>query len=155
MAACKAWIRAASLASGRGYQVLGADLVRFGDARFALDVLTSLLERETDRTRAGAIAAEAGRAALGAGEPARAFELASLALERNPALADALEIAERGSVGAQRVREMSGLYDVVGGHALGRFGRRAAHYRAARFFEQRGEPPLAVRHAAEAFAAVP
>ena len=50
---------------------------------------------------------------------------------------------------------MSPLYDAVGRRALGRFGRRAAHYRAARFFELRGEAPLALKHAAEAFAAVP
>jgi hypothetical protein len=123
-AAVKAWMRAASLSPARGYAALGADLARFGDPEYASGILTSLFEKETDPARAGAIAAEAARAALAVGDPARAFDLASLALERNPALADALEIAERGSLGASRVRDMSALYDAVGRRALGRFGRR-------------------------------
>ena len=56
---------------------------------------------------------------------------------------------------ADREAELSGLYDAVAARALGRFGRRAAHYRGARFFEQRGEGALALKHAAQAFVAVP
>jgi tetratricopeptide (TPR) repeat protein len=153
--AVRAWLRAARFAPHRGYATLGVDLARFADSHYALDVLTELVEREPDRARSGAIAAEAARAALAVGEPGRAFDLAKVAIERNPASTDALEIAEQASVHTARTPQMSPLYDVVGTRALGRFGRRAAHYRGARFFEQRGDSQLAFKHAVEAFAAVP
>jgi len=149
----RAFVRAAVLTGNAA--ALGADLARFGDPAFALEVLLSQLAEETVVSRAGGIAAEAARVALALGDAPRAFELAASALERNPSLADALAIAERGSISSGRTLEMSPLYDAVGLRALGRFGRRAAHYRAARFFEQRGDAELALKHAAEAFAAVP
>jgi tetratricopeptide (TPR) repeat protein len=51
--------------------------------------------------------------------------------------------------------QLSALYELVAQRALGRFGRRAAHYRGARFFERCGDHGLALRHAAQAFLAVP
>jgi tetratricopeptide (TPR) repeat protein len=153
--ACRAWVRAAALAPSRGYETLAADLELFGDPAFVLGVLGDLLDKEGEGPRAASIAAEMARAALHVGDPGQAFELSARALFLDPTMADALESAERGSVGCGREAEMSELYDVVGSRALGRFGRRAAHYRGARFFERRGQPPLALRHAAEAFTAVP
>jgi tetratricopeptide (TPR) repeat protein len=151
--ASRAFVRSAVLTGNA--PALGADLARFRDPAFARGVLLERLSQETVPTRAGALAAEAARAAFALGDATGAFDLASRALAQNPSLADALEIAERGSVSAGRSPEMSPLYEAVGDRALGRFGRRAAHYRAARFFEQRGSPELALKHAAEAFAAVP
>jgi tetratricopeptide (TPR) repeat protein len=151
----RAWLRAAKLAPSRGFVTLGIDLARFAGSRYALDTLTGLVEKETDRARAGALAAEAARAALALGEPGRALDLASQAIEKNPQLADALQIAEKGAVQCAREVEMSRLYDGLASRALGRFGRRAAHYRGARFFEQRGDSGLALKHAAQAFHAVP
>jgi tetratricopeptide (TPR) repeat protein len=153
--AVRAWLRAAKLAVTRGFVTLGMDLARFAGSRYALDCLASLVENETDRAQAGALASEAARAALALGEPARALDLASLAIERNPSLADALEIAEKGATACAREPEMSRLYDGLAARALGRFARRAAHYRGARFFEQRGDRGLALKHAAQAFFAVP
>src|SRR5262249_51958251 len=43
----------------------------------------------------------------------------------------------------------------VARRARGRFGRRAAHHRAARFFEAGGAAMLALKHAAQAFIAGP
>ena len=153
--AVAAWLRAAKLAPKRGYVTFGVDLARFAGARDALDCLAELVEKEPDRARSGSIAAEAARAALSLGEPGRAFELAALAVEKNPRLADALEIAELGAVGSARHASMSRLYETLGGKAMGRFGCRAAHYRGARFFEQHGDAGLALKHAALAFCAVP
>ena len=153
--AVAAWLRAAELAPKRGYFTLGMDIAKFADSRFAVTCLSDLVVKEKDRARAGAIAAEAARAALAIGEPLKAFELASLALERTPEHTDALEIAEHGAVGAGQPKAMSALYDAMGKRALGRYGCRAAHYRGARFFEQHGDPKLALKHAASAFSAVP
>jgi hypothetical protein len=153
--AVAAWLRAAELAPKRGYYTLGMDIAKFADSRFAVICLSDLVAKEKDRARAGAIAAEAARAALAIGEPLKAFELACLALERTPQHTDALEIAEHGAVGAGQPKAMSALYDAMGKRALGRYGCRAAHYRGARFFEQHGDPKLALKHAASAFSAVP
>src|SRR5262249_10139954 len=150
-----AWLRAASLAPARGYVALGVDLVHFGGPRFALETLAKLIDEEPEPFISGHIAAEAARAALSVGEPSRALDFAILALERNPNAGDALELAERAAPQAARTLELSALYDAVAARALGRFGRRSAHYRGARFFEQRGEEALALKHAAQAFHAVP
>jgi tetratricopeptide (TPR) repeat protein len=149
------WLRAARIAPTGGYAALGVDLARFAGAQPALERLQSLVAGEKDPMRAGSIAAEAARASLAIGAPVRALELAEVALAKNPLVADAIEIAERGAMAAGRVRDLSRVYDALGARARGRFGRRAAHYRGARFFDQRGEKDLALKHAAQAFAAVP
>jgi hypothetical protein len=153
-AAVRTWLKAAKLVP-RGFMLLGMDLARFAGGRYALDCLADLVERETHKERAGALAAEAARAALVLGEPERAFALASIAIERNPRLADALETAEKGAASSGRVSEMTRLYDAVANASLGRFGRRAAHYRGARYFDNKSDPGLALKHAAQAFSAVP
>ena len=152
--AVQAWLRAAQLDSARGYATLRRDLTTFADARYAVDCLADLVEREGDRARAGIIATEAARAASEAGAYPRAVALARTALERHPAHAEALAIAEKACEHIGRVQEMSPIYDYAARGALGRFGRRAAHHRAARFFETH-VPMLALKHAAQAFIAVP
>ncbi|HEY1958100.1 MAG TPA: tetratricopeptide repeat protein [Polyangiaceae bacterium] len=149
------WLRGARVAPTGGYAALGVDLARFAGPQPALEKLQSLIASERDPLRAGSIAAEAARASLAIGAPGRALELAETALAKNPLVADAIEIAERGALAAGRVRDLSRVYDALGAFARGRFGRRAAHYRGARFFDQRGERDLALKHAALAFAAVP
>jgi len=150
-----AWLRAARLAPRDGYLQLGLDLARFAGARPALERLSQLIEAERNLERSGQIAAEAARAALAVGEPLRALELSEMALERHPMLTGAVEIAERGAVEGGKLRDLTRIYDALGARARGRFGRRAAHFRGARFFDLRGERDLALRHAALAFTAVP
>ncbi len=150
-----AWIRAAKIAPARGYMTLGLDLARFADGPYALDVLEDLAAHEPDAVRSGVIAAEGARVALSLGDHARAMDLARRALQQNPNLGDALEIVERCAGATGRLLELSSSYDELARRALGRFGRRAAHYRGARFFEHRGRLDLALKHAAEAFTAVP
>ena len=152
--AVQSWLRAAQLDSARGYATLRRDLSLFADAGYAADCLAELAQRETDRARGGIIATEAARAALEGGAFPRAIALARAALERNPSHAEALAIAERASEKLGRRNEMSPIYDYAARGALGRFGRRAAHHRAARFFEAHA-PMLALKHAAQAFIAVP
>ncbi len=149
------WLRAARIAPTGGYAALGVDLARFAGAQPALEKLQSLVAGEKDPIRSGAIAAEAARASLAIGAPVQALELAETALAKNPLGAEAIELAERGAVAAGRIRDLSRVYDTLGARARGRFGRRAAHYRGARFFDHRGESDLALKHAAQAFAAVP
>ncbi|HSO33780.1 MAG TPA: hypothetical protein VLT33_14705, partial [Labilithrix sp.] len=152
--AVQAWLRAAQLDSARGYATLRRDLTTFADGGYAVDCLAELVEREGDRARAGIIATEAARAASECGAYPRAMALARTALERHPSHAEALAIAEDACKHIGRIQEMSPIYDYAARGALGRFGRRAAHHRAARFFETH-VPMLALKHAAQAFIAVP
>jgi tetratricopeptide (TPR) repeat protein len=155
LGAITAWQRAARLSNSRGYATFALDLVDFAGSAFAFDYLAQLVETEPDGRRAAAIAADIARAALTTGEPDLAFALAAQGLARSPTSADALAVAEWA---VERTREhpaLSALYERVALRALGRFGRRAAHYRGARFFERRGDHAFALKHAAQAFYAVP
>ena len=153
--AIAAWRRAARTAPSRGHVTMALDLVAFGGAPFAFEYLARLVETEPDAGTAGAIAADVARAALRVGEVHLAFDLAARGLARAPSCADALEVAERAADRAREYASLSALYELVANRALGRFGRRAAHHRGARFFERRGEHALALKHAAQAFYAVP
>ena len=153
--AIEAWQRAARAAPSKGYATLAFDLVAFAGAPFAFDYLARLVDTEPDDATAATIASDVARAALSTGEPRLAFEIAARGLARSPARADALEVIERAVVRTGDDAALSSLYDLVAVRALGRFGRRAAHYRGARFFERRGEPSLTLKHAAQAFLAVP
>jgi tetratricopeptide (TPR) repeat protein len=153
--ALAAWLRAARTAPIRGYATLGVDLVHFADAHFAFESLTKLMENERDPMTTAALSAEAARASLALGDPTRALALAQRALARDPGYADALEIAEQAASQCGQDEALEELYVRVADHALGRFGRRAAHFRAARHFERRGIHALALKHAALSFAAVP
>jgi tetratricopeptide (TPR) repeat protein len=153
--AVQAWLRAAQYDTAYGYATLRADLASFADAQYAVDCLSELVDREKVRVRSGVIATQAAKAALQVRAFARALGLAKIALERDPGHADALETAELACRELARVPEMSGIYDQVARRARGRFGRRAAHHRAARFFEAGNVVMLALKHAAQAFIAVP
>jgi tetratricopeptide (TPR) repeat protein len=155
MGAIAAWQRAAHLAPSRGHATLALDLVAFAGAEFAFEYLARVVETEPDDANAASIAADVARAALSTGEPSLAFDLAARGVARSPACAAALEAAERAVERTQETAALSGLYELVASRALGRFGRRAAHYRGARYFERRGEYALALKHAAQAFYSVP
>jgi tetratricopeptide (TPR) repeat protein len=153
--AIAAWRRAARLTPSHGHVTMALDLAEFGGTPFAFEYLARLIETEPDAVTAAAIAADVARAALRVGEVHLAFDLAARGLSRSPSCADALEVAERAADRAREHASLSALYDLVANRALGRFGRRAAHHRGARFFERRGENALALKHAAQAFYAVP
>ncbi|MEO8874283.1 MAG: hypothetical protein ABI461_01745, partial [Polyangiaceae bacterium] len=150
-----AWVHAARLGGATGYLTMALDLAQFSNAMVALDRMAEIISREDDKSRGSAIAAQVARAALSLGQMVRALEFSRLALEHGPEAIGVLEVAERASLVSGRGATMSALYELVGARALGRFGRRAAHYRGARFFEQLGDSRLALKHAADAFIAVP
>ncbi|HEY3818604.1 MAG TPA: hypothetical protein VGL81_15625 [Polyangiaceae bacterium] len=153
--AISAWQRAARLSRSRGHVTLALDLVAFAGSAFAFEYLARLIETEPDALGAAAIAADVARAALSSGEPHLAFDLAARGIARSPTYADALAVAERAADATREHAALSALYELVASRALGRFGRRAAHYRGARFFERHGVQALALKHAAQAFYAVP
>jgi len=152
--AIDAWLGAARM-TPRGYETLAFDLAIFGGAAFAFDYLGRVADDESDDSTATSIATDASRAAFALGEARAAFDLASRGVARSPASTEALEAAEIAAPGAGEDAGLSALYDLVAAKAMGRFGRRAAHYRAARHFERAGLHTAALKHAAQAFLAVP
>ena len=152
--AVDAWQRGALFAPD-GAHVMALDMVAFGGASFAFEYFRRAADGEADDAAAAALATAASGAALSVGEPSYAFDLAARAVARRPSSADALDAAEKAAEAAGERGSLSALYDLVATRAMGRFGRRAAHYRGARFFERRGDHALALKHAAQAFYAVP
>jgi len=134
---------------------IAVDLARLGGLDFAVDALFEIAESDPDRERSALTATEAARAAIGAGQFERAMTIARYALLKSRSSAAALDVAEVAAARASSLTDLSLLYGDVAARALGKFGRRAAHYRGARFFETRGEVALALKHATDAFIAVP
>src|SRR5690606_25458583 len=83
-----------------------------------------------------------------------AFELAKTALERAPLMTELLSIAE-ACAPEHDMEDLLRLYDLLAEAAMGCYGERAVHYRAARQLEKRGLPEKALSHACAAFEAVP
>jgi tetratricopeptide (TPR) repeat protein len=150
-----AWRRAARMAGPGGHTVLALDVIAFGGTPFGLEYLERLVEAEVDDATAAGIAVEAGSAALWSGEPRAALMLSARSIGRYPRQGGAFEVAEPAARRCGEYGALSDLYDTVAVRALGRFGRRAAHYRGAQFFERLGEPALALKHAVQAFHAMP
>jgi tetratricopeptide (TPR) repeat protein len=153
--AIAAWQRAARTAPSGGYAALAVDLVTFAEPAFAREYLRQLVDGEKDDLTASSIAAEVARAALAQGAASTGLDLAVRGVARHPASAEALTVAEACALETRELATLSGLYDLVARRALGRFGRRAAQYRGARFFERLGDGPLTLKHAVQAFAALP
>jgi len=150
-----AWRNSVRGGSVRAYASFATDLLSYSGPEFAFDYLAKWVAEEGDGGTAAAIATGAARVAIKAGEKVAAFDFASRAVARCPLMAEALEVAERAADSRTDLGALSGLYDLVAERSFGRFGRRAAHYRAARFFERRLESKLALKHACRAFFAVP
>lgn len=153
-AAAEVWATGARLVPERA-RTVASDLREVAGHEGALAGLLAVLESEGESRLSGIFAEEASRAALSASQPARAMALAKIALERMPDHTDALEMAELGAAMEGRPGDVSPLYQAVARRALGKFGRRAAHFRAAHFFERQELFALALQHAGDAFACVP
>ena len=152
--AIRAWEHVAVLDPERGIERLAGDLVAFADSTTALQRLTDLAERRESPREGARVLAVAAHVALGSGQSSDALEIACRALELDPLLADVLAVAERAA-GPADVDMLARAYHVIAEAALGVYGERAAHYRAARQFERRGAVERALRHAIKAFEAVP
>ena len=153
--ALAAWLRAARTTPSGGHAALAVDVVTFAEPIFAHEYLRQLVDGEKDDLTAASIAADVARAALALGAASMAFDLAARGVARHPASVEALTTAEDCAIETRELAMLSGLYDLIAQRALGRFGRRAAHYRGARFFERIGDGPLTLKHAVQAFAALP
>jgi tetratricopeptide (TPR) repeat protein len=110
-------------------------------------------ERASDRIGVYVCAA---RLASTRGAYEQALETAMSALRMDPSLPEAIEVVERcaphSAAGIDAVDE---VYVQLAESAMGSYGRRAAHYRAARQLEQLGASDRAMAHALEALEAVP
>jgi len=152
--AVRAWERAVALNPERGVECFASDLVSFAGPDQALKALGELADRRTDRSAAARIWAVASTVALSAGKNEAAFRIASRALELDPSRADVLAVAERTATDGD-IPALEKLYQTLSDAALGRYGERAVHYRAARQLEKRSAIDRALSHALLAFEAVP
>ncbi|MBI3202286.1 MAG: hypothetical protein HYZ29_12140 [Myxococcales bacterium] len=152
--AVAAWKRAAELDPARGVSRLARDLVSFAGAATALKHLEAFAARQSHPEDAARLLGVAATVALGAGENAEALRIAVEALDLDPTFADMLAVAERAA-GPGDIDVLEALYETLSRAALGTFGERAVHYRAARYLERHGEDSRALDHAIRAFRAVP
>jgi cellulose synthase operon protein C len=153
--AIAAWQRSARISGAGGYTILALDVIAFGGAPFAFQYIERVVETEPDDVKAAEMAAEAATAALWSGESRTALQLCARSVARYPRQGSALEIAEPAARRCGEYGGLSELYDAVADRSFGRFGRRAVHYRGARFLGKLGENSLALKHAAKAFLALP
>lgn len=99
--------------------------------------------------------AAAARIASDAGMVELAIDSAVAAVRADPGRGDAVAIVEKLADGEQGLAALNFVYDTLADAALGRYGFRAAHYRAARQLEKLRAYDEALRHAILAFEAVP
>jgi hypothetical protein len=120
-----------------------------------MTVADALVRFDPARKRRARLLVEAARLASEHGLPDRALTAAAAAIEADPTRADAIALVEKSAHVEGGLEVLDRAYRHLAEAALGCYGRRAAHYRAARQFEQRQSLDLAMRHAAACFEAVP
>jgi len=152
--AVRAWERAAALNPERGIECFASDLVSFAGSDAALAALLDLAARRPKAKDTARVLAIASTVALSAGKLDDAFRVACQALELDPSRTDVLAVAERAA-SDDKLEALEKLYQRLSDAALGPYGERAVHYRAARQLEKRNLTELALSHAVRAFEAVP
>ncbi len=152
--AVAAWLKAAELDQERGLELFAHYLRQVAGSESALEHLKEAARGTDDPARSGKLLGLAAREALKLERKSEAFRLASAALERAPLLADLLAIAEEAA-GEANLNQLDRLYQLLADGAMGNFGERAVHYRAARQLEKRGALEAALTHACAAFEAEP
>jgi len=153
----EAFFRACELTPDGGVERYSRDMAAFGGVPEALEALLSRASLMTDKApklRANLLIEAANLATVHL-MPERALLAAASAIETDPSRADAVALVEKNAHVEGGLAALDRTYDLLAGAALGCFGRRAAHYRAARQLEKRGAVELALRHAAACFEAVP
>lgn len=152
--ALRAWERAMALDPERGPEQFAANVTAFISHDAAFRRLKALSVSRSEPDQAARLLAVAAGVALSAGRMQDAFETAARALELDPARADVLALAER-TAGDDDLAALDAIYQGLAAAALGRYGERAAHYRAARQFERKRDLDRALSHAIAAFEAAP
>lgn len=153
-AAVQYWLRAAELDPESGLDLFASCLRQVAGPVVAVEQLTALAQQTADPLRSGRLLGLAAHDLLRLGNREEAFRVGTTALERAPSLSGVLTIVE-AAAGESSLHELDRLYQLLADRAAGRFGERAAHYRAARQLEKRGALDAALRHACAAFEAEP
>ncbi|MEP7123896.1 MAG: hypothetical protein ABJE95_23410, partial [Byssovorax sp.] len=153
-----AFFRAGEISPRGGVERYARDLFAFAGAEWAIEALASRANRargdDAHRARASLLI-EAANLANAQGFAEHALVAASSAIESDPSRADAVALVERNAHVEGGLPILDRTYDLLAAAAMGRFGRRAAHYRGARQMERRGAIDLALKHAAACFESVP
>jgi hypothetical protein len=154
----EAFFRACEIKPEGGVERYGRDLSTFAGVPAAIEALFARAARSTGeaaRKMRANLLIEAADLAGENGMPERALLAAASAIESDPTRADAAALVEKNAHAEGGVAVLDRTYELLAGAALGCFGRRAAHHRAARQLEKRGAIDPALRHAAACFEAVP
>jgi hypothetical protein len=154
----EAFFRAGELLTRGGIERYARDLLAFAGVDYAIEALAMRAGRmkgdDVRKMRANLLI-EAANLANEHGQAEHALVAASSAIESDPSRADAVALVEKNAHVDGGLPILDRTYELLAAAALGRFGRRAAHYRGARQLERRGALDLALRHAAASFEAVP
>ncbi len=154
----EAFYRAGEISPRGGMERYARDLFAFAGAEAAIESLASRANRargdDAHKLRA-TLLIEAANLANAQGFAEHALVAASSAIESDPSRADAVALVERNAHVDGGLPILDRTYDLLAAAAMGRFGRRAAHYRGARQLERRGAIDLSLKHAAACFEAVP
>lgn len=154
----QALFRASELSPRGGVERYARDLFAFAGVDAAIEALVAranLAHGEGAHRMRADLLIEAANLANENGQMEHALVAASSAIESDPSRADAVALVERNAGVEGGLPILDHTYDLLAAAAMGRYGRRAAHYRAARQLERRGGIDLALRHAAACFEEVP
>lgn len=155
----EAFFAACSLEPEQGPYRYAQDLVQRAGPQSALPrIVERALSVEQDGNHAlcGRLYAATARLAADDGILDLALDAAVAAVRADPSRGDAVAIVEKIAAAEDRgLTALNFVYDTLADAALGRYGFRAAHYRAARQLEKLRAYGDALRHAVLAFEAVP
>ncbi|WP_437983144.1 hypothetical protein [Sorangium sp. So ce117] len=171
----EAFFRASELAPSGGTERYARDMCEFAGVEAAIEAIVARAaevrsERGAqpaadenrwsgdvgpERRRRATLLIEAANLAHEHGLPERALSAAASAIELDPLRADAVALVEKSADAGGGIVVLDKTYRLLADAALGCYGRRAAHYRAARQLERRGAFELALAHAVASFEAVP
>ncbi|WP_437967281.1 hypothetical protein WMF04_48350 [Sorangium sp. So ce260] len=170
-----AFFRASEVAPSGGTERYARDMCEFAGVEAAIDAIVARAAEARgeaaappaaeegrwsgdvgpERRRRANLLIEAANLAHEHGLPERALAAAASAIELDPLRADAVALVEKSADADGGVAVLDKTYRLLADAALGCYGRRAAHYRAARQLERRGAFELALSHAVASFEAVP
>jgi hypothetical protein len=154
----EAFYRAGEISPRGGMERYARDLFAFAGTEAAIEALASRANRahgDAAHKLRATLLIEAANLANAQGFAEHALVAASSAIESDPSRADAVALVERNAHVDGGIPILDRTYDLLAAAAMGRFGRRAAHYRGARQLERRGAIELSLKHAAACFEAVP
>ncbi|WP_437957804.1 hypothetical protein WME76_41970 [Sorangium sp. So ce119] len=171
----RAFFRASEVAPSGGTERYARDMCEFAGVEAAIEALVARAAEVRangeaqpaaaegrwsgdvgpERRRRANLLIEAANLAHEHGLPERALAAAASAIELDPLRADAVALVEKSADADGGVAVLDKTYRLLADAALGCYGRRAAHYRAARQLERRGAFELALAHAVASFEAVP